>query len=647
MKARILALGFIATAISAFAEDNDPILMYIGGEPILKSEFEYIYNKNNSSTSIDKKSLNEYIDLFANYKMKVFEAKERLYNERISFQKDIKNYEDQLSAPYLLNQEKEDALIKEAYERMKEQLLVSHILIKVKNNDTITALKKINNIYAKLQSGESFTKLASEYSECPSAKNGGMIGEVVPFSTVYPFETAAYNTEKGKYSKPFRSEFGYHIVFVNDRRPKADKKRIAQIFKRHEDRAKDIADSLFFILKKGAKFEDIAEVYSDDKESAHKGGDLGYLGSRKYADQIEFAAMGLKKEGEITMVSSPFGYHILKLTEIKKLGSYKDNYEAIKKQVERDARSSSVTEDFIDRLINKYNFSMVEGGLDTFSAIAADSTMKYIKAKAITQKLEAPLFIINGKFYPQSEFSDYYLSKVNSYWSLKQKNPDKSALKYKDLNPKDFTNRIFEEFRNKELIELEKQFLLDNYPEYKNLLREYSDGLLLFEISNDLVWKRASSDKAGLAEFFDRNKADYKWERPRFKGDIVYCSDIATYNAVKNLYTHTASQDSFRAIVKRTYNKTFVKLESGVFTKGANKITDRDIFKTGIEYNDVKYPYAFAAGKLTSQPESYEDVKGPVTADYQNYLEEEWIKALRKKYNVRVNQDVLKTIKTK
>jgi peptidyl-prolyl cis-trans isomerase SurA len=322
MKRKFASLaGILFFTLGLPAQNNDPVIMMINGEPVSKSEFEYIYNKNNSSNTLDKKNLDEYVDLFVNFKLKVAEAKTKEIQLRKSYIEELETYRSQLAAPYMVDKETEEEIIKEAYERMKEDVDASHILIKSSRTDTAEAYKKIYQLYEKLQKGADFETLAKENSECPSASKGGHLGYVTAFMTVYPFETAGYNTPAGSFSKPVHTSFGYHMVKVHNHRPTRGTVRIAHIFKRIENEGKDSqmrqkADSLYQLLQQGADFAEIAKKYSDDLQSAARGGEIGWVESGRLPADFEEAAFALKNNGDISaVIKTSFGYHILKLLD--------------------------------------------------------------------------------------------------------------------------------------------------------------------------------------------------------------------------------------------------------------------------------------------------------------------------------------------
>lgn len=650
-----LAAGLLASAATVSAQ-NDPVIMTIGGEPILKSEFEYIYNKN-SSSSLDKKSLDEYVDLFVKFKMKVMEAKERQLDELPSYQNEYKTYKDQLLLPYLVDQESEEKLAREAYERLKKAVDVSHILIKTNNQDTAAAYKKINDIYSKIEKGANFADLAKEYSECPSSERGGRLDYIKPFSTVYPFETAAYNTPVGTYSRPFRTEFGYHIVYVHSVMDVEKSVRVAQIFKRKNNpNGKASIDSILQAIRGGAKFDSLI-LQSDDREGAMRGGELGWLSPGRFPDELERAARKMNKIGEVSdVVTTSFGYHILMVRDMSSMDSYEKMLPDLKKRILKDSRAMTVVERSRANLELRYAYAMVDGGLEPFYAIAEDTTLSYREVSERLQGLDAPLYTISGEYYPQSAFVSSFKSKKDIYDSVKdaaKKNTTeshKTIARYKEyyqLSPREFVNLAYDKYINEGLTSLYKESLLQENSDLRNLLKEYSDGLLLFDISNKMVWSRSTSNVEEMSNFFKANKSKYKFDSPRFRGMIISCADKKTQDEVKKFVkaTYPESLES-KLLAKFNQNgEVKVKVEKGLYQKGANKAVDQEIFGEKGVYSDNTFPYVVCEGELTDTPIDYKEVKGPLTADYQNKLEEDWVNNLRTKYNVKINQEVLKTVK--
>ncbi|MDR1730440.1 MAG: peptidylprolyl isomerase [Prevotellaceae bacterium] len=646
--ASLLGVLFFTVGLSA---QNDPAIMTINGKPILKSEFEYIYNKNNANNSLDKKNIEEYVDLFINFKLKVEEAKAKGIHERKSYIEEFETYKNQLAAPYMTDKETEEAILREAYARMKEDVDAGHILVKTNRADTAEAYERINQLYERLKNGENFETLAAGNSQCPSSEKGGRLGYITAFMTVYPFETAAYNTPVGTFGKPVKTSFGYHIVKVYDRRPSKGSVRVGHIFKRVEnnEQTRQIelkADSIYQLLQDGADFAEIAGKFSDDRQSANNKGDMGWVETGRYPVDFENAAFALKNPGDLSnIIHTAYGFHILKLLERKELGSYESLHDELKAKILRDERASRLNDSYVEKLKRKHGFNLAKNGLTSFyEVVELTDEQKISKAYA---RMESPLYTLNGATYSQKEFVEYFKVEKEKLDNAKQ-NKNTPANRQIDtaISGNDFVDKIFAQYVKKVVIAAEQASLEKEHPEYRNLLREYSDGLLLFEVSNEEVWNKASVDVEGLEKFFEANKENYKWESPRFRGKVLHAANRKILAEAQEMMKN-APKDSIDIQLKRKFNaeKVQLKIENGLFAPGANKAVDAGIFKKGT-YTDEAFPAVDFIGDLVAVPESYKDVRGPATADYQNYLEEEWIKNLRKKYNVTINEKVLKSVKS-
>ncbi|MDR3653591.1 MAG: peptidylprolyl isomerase [Paludibacter sp.] len=645
MKSTVFALlAFFSLSMGLFAQTSDPVLMIINGKPVLKSEFEYIYNKNNTNNSLDKKTLEEYVDLFINFKLKVEEAKSQGIDTTKSFINELSGYRSQLTKPYLTDSKVDDALLREAYDRSKEDVEVSHILIRVSQNatpaDTLKAFADINKIWKRLQK-EDFAKVAKEVSQDQSAeKNGGYIGWISPFRTVYPFETVAYNTPVGSFSKPFRTSFGYHIVKVNARRKSLGEVLVAHIMifttkgdEAKNKKAKETIDSLYQRVLAGDDFGTLAKKYSQDKGSSVKNGELPWFGAGRMVPEFEVAAFALKAKGDVSKpIQSAYGWHIIKLIDKKGLGTFNELKADLERKVKHDDRANLEQLSFLNKLKVEYNYRQVEPSVIEFYKLATNRKLSDSTFIADASKLDKPLFSFAGRNYSQADFAKY-LKKNN--------NTDK-------VIPSEVINEKLNAFVNAELLAYEDTQLENKYEDFRYLMQEYHDGILLFEVSNKEVWDKASKDTEGLAKYFNEHRADYTWEKPHFKGHVILCKDKATFNAAKAI-VKKAEVDSIDKYLRTRLNDSiqYVKVEKGLYVQGENKVVDNQIFKTKDLYVPSKdYPYYFVVGKLLkNKPEDYTDVRGLVTADYQEFLEKEWIKELRAKYPVKVDQNVLKTVK--
>lgn len=637
-------MGFFSMAMACQAAP-DPVIMTIAGENIYKSEFEYIYNKNNSVSSSDKKSIREYVDLFINYKLKVAEAKSLGLQAQASYQSEFEKYEKQLVAPYVRDEEAEKELLEEALERRKKSILASHILVPIENySDTASAWLKINDVYSQLKEGADFATLASKYSSCPSKENGGSLGYVNVFDMVYPFETQMYATPIGSFSKPFRTDFGYHIVKTFAEKECFKDYRFSHILLAGPDNQSK-ADSIMSLLRKGESFEKLAREHSADNMSSVKGGDLGFLSQGNFPAQIDAKIRGMSKVGDVALCGTAFGVHILKLTDVVPYTDKEDCSDDFKRKLNSSGREKALGESYFEKLKLKYGFESYDNALDLFEKVL--NTNDHQERADYYHHMDEPLYMLMGNVYSQEDFFSFFKDALSDYeYKIRYGKIDLNNLKKGQVAKSDFVRYTFSSFVNNKLLDLEKKNIREENPEYRNLLREYSDGLLLFEISNEFVWNKAASDTVGLKEYYQEHKDKYKWDVPRFRGIVVYSSTEEIYKKIED-FINSNTIDRTVQMIEGEYGlskKGPVRLEKGLYARGVKDAVDDKVFHI-IKYSDSSYPYVSVKGKVEEQPVVYQDVKGPVTADYQNYLEEQWIKELRSKYNFKVYEDVLKTVK--
>ena len=640
-----LFLG-VAFGNSIKAESDDPVIMKINGNEILKSEFEYIYNKNSQQQTSEQKSLEEYVDLFVNFKLKVFAAEKQGLDTVQTFVNELEGYRKQLAKPYLTDSKIEDRLAFEAYERLKENVEVSHILLRVQPNATPEQEKEVYNklidYKRQIEAGANFNELAFEVSEDPSAKsNKGALGYISGFMTVYPFECAAYNTPVGKMSEPVKTSFGYHLVYVTNRR-KDNGEVLTQHIMKMLDRncsdeemknAEKEMNEIYAKLQKGERFDELAVKYSDDKGSARDGGKLPWFGAGRMVPDFEKQAFALKNTNDYSKpFKSPYGWHIVKLIDRRDLADFEDKKDEIYKRIKRDERAAKGQDLFISGLKSQYNVSCTTDNAEklesAFKECGRFDSLYFEKTKGY----DFELVKIAGNSYTTCDFNDFV--KTNK------------ALK-STANNNPFDEKV-KEYVDYQVLKYEESQLDKKYPDYRNLMREYRDGILLFEISNKEVWNKASADETGLAKFFKKNKKKYTWEKPHFKGLLIECKTAEAFDKAK-MITEGIDNDSIIKILPAEMNNDsvrVVRIKKGLFAPGDNKVVDALELNKENQYKDKTYPEAFLKGVVMAQPESYEDVKGLVTSDYQNHLDKEWIKKLRKKSKIEINKDVLKTVKS-
>lgn len=638
-----LALSFTLVATGLYGQQSDPTLMKINGKNIPLSEFEYIYNKNNSNNVVDKKSLDEYVDLFVNFKLKVEEAIAQGLDTTQSFKSELGMYRSQLAEQYLNDSKASEKLLKEAYDRKKEEVEVSHILVRIPETgtsaDTLQAYTQAMNIYKRAQK-ENFEKLAREVSQDPSVvQNGGYVGWISAMRTPYSFENMAYSTPVGQVSKPVRTFIGYHVVKVLNKRPSPGEVKVSHILLLNDREnpannpsVKAKTDSIYKRILAGDDFGELATKFSQDPGSAGQKGELPWFGTGQMIPEFEKASFALKNKGDVSKpIESQFGWHIIKLIDSKSVGTFDELKSSLEGQIKQNDRNKFTSESFSDKLKGEYNFAQDANALADFLKLSDKYALSDSMFAKEAAKLNKPLFSFADKKYTQKEFSNYLLPNAAGFRGIRS----------------DFILDRYNDFVNEQLVAYEQTQLDRKYPDFHNLMQEYHDGILLFEVMNREVWDKATKDTEGLTKYFEANKADYAWAKPHYKGRIIYAKDKESLKAAQKIVKR-AAPDSINSYLYKRLNDSiqYVKVEKGLWVEGENPAIDTKIFKKGTYTPTKEYPYYFVVGKvLKTMPEDYTDVRGVVTANYQDYLEKEWIAGLRKKYPFSIDEKVLKTVK--
>lgn len=635
----------VTTTVTTPAVD-DPALFWIGKDAIHKSEFEYVYNKNNTDTKTNhtKASVDEYLDLYVNFRLKVKEAEELGMDTIGSIVSELETYRKQLAKSYLFDREVNEKLLVEAYERMKTEVKASHILVKINEPglpaDTLEAWRKIMDIRKKLVKGEDFATLAKKNSDDPSAQqNGGDIGYFTALQTVYPFETVAYNTPVGQISMPVRTKFGYHLVKVTDSRPAQGEITVAHILiKTPKDAtpeqletAKKKIDEAYQKAASGTPFEQLVAIYSEDKSTKAKNGELPPFGTGRMVQEFETAAFGLKKDGDFSApVKTEYGWHIIRRISKKGVASYEEAKSDLKKRIERDSRSEIAKQTLLDRIKKEYLFTEFPSAkTDLFKRTDSTLTNKFVMADK--KGLDKPLFAIAGKSYTQTQFAEYMEA------NQKKKRNEPAQKIYNDY---------YEKYVEESLMAYEESQLERKYPEFKSLMKEYRDGILLFELTDQKVWSKAIKDTVGLAKFHEGNKGKYMWDS-RVDAEIytVNGNEKLVNKIKKYAASHTAEEVALKFNAK---DPLVVKFEKGVYEKGQKDLVERTAWKPGlgetVANGDSTYSFVEVVKVVPPTPKSLNEAKGFIVSDYQEYLEKQWIADLKAKYPVKVDQQVLASL---
>lgn len=696
MKKNLLSLSFIC--IAGFAIAQEPVVMTINDKPVTKSEFEAVFNKNNSKEKSDAKSVKEYADLYSLFKMKVLEAESMGLDTLSSFKNELNGYRKQLAAPYLTDKNTNENLLNEAYERLKTEIKASHILIRVTDvdlpKDTLEAWTRANLIrnailgkmptnaqiaeYDKLlkNSTEAGTRLKKKDSAIYKAKingiknlasnatknpdkfvalapftsddqsvldNKGDLGYFTSMDMIYSFENAAYNTKVGEVSPIIRTRFGYHIVKVYEKRPTRGEIQVAHCMIKipknategEKANANTKAQELYQKIKGGEKFEDVTRQFSDDKQTSDQGGLLQPFKSGRFPKSFEDAAFNLKKNDDISLpVETPYGYHIIKRINKKDLPPFNEIKNELKAKVNRDSRSQMGRKALVARVKKDNGFKENLKARDEFKTVI-DST--YLQSTWTAKRAEVlgnkEMFNIGGKSYTQNDFAKYLETQMtvrtqDDAWEV----------------AKPMYNKWVEDM----VVAYEDSQLEKNYTEFRNLVREYREGILLFDLTDQKVWSKAVKDTTGLKKYYEEHKNAYQWDE---RADVTNYKCVNA-NIAKDVRKMLSQKKSDKEILE-TANKTSqlnLSIENIFYLKNEKPVINAN-WKAGIVPTDYEDPnekkvVVIVVNKiLPMSPKTLPECRGMVTADYQNYLENEWLTYLKNKYKVKINEDVLKTIK--
>jgi len=759
----VAALALAGCTASQKNNSKEPAIATLGSEPLSTSEFKYVYEKNNGGNedAYSQKSVSEYLDLYTNFKLKVLEAEQRGLDTTTAFKRELEGYKEQLALPYLTENSVTDQLVREAYERLKQEVNASHILITLDPDaapqDTLAAYNRVMDLRKRAEAGEDFAKLAKENSQDPSAtENGGNLGYFTAMQMVYPFENAAYKTEAGNLSMPVRTRFGYHLIKVHDKRAARGEVQVAHIMVRATPgmpkadslAAKQRVDAIYKRVQRNENWDKLTAEFSEDDNTANSGGELPWFGTGRMIPNFEEAAFALQKTGDVSKpILTPYGWHIIKLIEKRGLPPYEDMEQNLRNKVAKDSRSELNKAVFLKRIRQENNFTEAAEAKTIAFGKANDALMKGNWTYDENDKaLKTTLFTIQGKPYTIADF--YSFAKENQ-------RPRTSGTAEHAMT------LLYDNFVNKSLLDYERANLENKHVDYRMLVREYHDGILLFQLMDEKVWSKAVEDSVGLKAYFEANKEKYKWgeradaivisaankdllkaaqqqldkrryavktakipdvlfengkailtkdgtaqlnelaellnEMPNTSLDVNGHADAKETTSAKDLdqkraqavadylkkqgipaaqltinslgKTKQAGPDNTETGRRRNRRVSFtlysselsaladnlnagnplaVQISEKKFQKGENKAVDAVQWQKGTYNTQLNGREYLIIIKDVLQPgyKQLNEVRGVAISDYQNYLEEQWVKQLREKYPVSVNkQEVEKLIK--
>lgn len=630
--------ALFAAPASIFAGSDskvDPTVMTVGGRDVRLSEFEYLYKKNNAQLSADM-TLDAYINMFVNYKLKVCAAIDAGIDTTASYRRDMAMYADELAAPYLIDREMTDSLVEAAYGHCRSVLSIHHLLLpsKTDQRDEVAQRAFADSLRSAAVAGADFEAMVREHSVDPSAKRLSGRMTLSGLFSPYEFEDMANRTAPGDFSPVFATRFGLHIIRVDEcfRNPGEVKtrhilKRVAPGDSIQAAKALAAVDSLRGVILSGADFASVASAETDDPSGRKTGGDLPWFGPGRMVSEFEEAAYSLS-DGELSApVKTDFGYHLILREGSRQVLPLDSMREVLEQGIFRDGRSDLVARRAVDRYaaqnnsrINDKTTKKVRGILEKCKGLNDCSRQKIAGLKDAA-------FVVDG-----IKTSTYEIMKDLADDCL---DADSAMQLYLAAVDARFAVAAGQRMR---------ATLADREPGYRNLYNEYSDGMLLYEISNSKVWDRANVDVEGLEAYFQNHRDDYKWDCPHYKGYVVSAESDSIASAAADYLSGLDVDASTYVTELRKRFGTTAKIERVITAKGASPIVDYVAFGGDMpEVGDRWKAFLPFCGEIVGQPASAMDVKGAVGVDYQQYLEDQWLRELHEKYSVDVDRELIKS----
>lgn len=648
----LFLLAAPGTATLQAQQTTGPVLFTVKNTPVYLSEFRQIYAKTNQQKAdFSEASLREYLDLYVKFKLKVQKAREMRLDTVPAFKTELEGYRRQLAASYLVDKEVTDKLIHEAYEHMKQDVDISHIFVACDRNakaaDTLRAYNRAMRLYKMIQNGTAFEQVARDSSDDKSAKeNSGNLGYVTAMlpDGYYNLEQAAYKGKPGEIIPPVRSNSGYHILRVHHFRPARGEMEVAQILLRKGNseeenvRKRLRADSVYTALKAGASWDALCAQVSEDKMSAAKGGYIGFFGINRYQRAFEDAAFALKADGDISApVETSIGWHLIKRISHRGQGSFEEARRPLSERIKRDSRSEAAKQSMIARIKKEGGFEEYPDALAQWTATQVDSIFLTFKWKPNPVKPQTPLQRYgNAKTLTVADFEEF-CARASRDRMRGMGNPVKETV-----------DKLYKNWSDEVALQFEESQLDKKYPEFRALMREYEEGMLLFDAAKQEVWDRANADSVGLEKYFNQNLAGkYKWdERARVSIYTLKSDDPELLLKVREYAAKKSSEDVLKKFNKK--ENVLTVLEK-TYEKGKNKDL-ADVWKAGslttakTDAGTKTANFMKVEEIMPPSPKALGEARGYAVADYQDYLEKQWVEELKTEYPVKIDEAVFKTL---
>lgn len=642
-----LALLFLINAYGYSQSLPDEILLNINGRDVTAGEFMRMYSK---SIDVVKNtgSVDDYLQQFIIFKLKVADAIHEGIDTTKSFRNELNGYRNQLAENYLNDNQVREKLLRKAYQRSLTEINAWHILVScpegARPEDTLIAWQKANAIRARILQGESFENVARGTSDDPSVKtNGGNLGYFTVFQMIMPFEDAAYNLKKGAVSEPVRTPYGYHIIKVTDKRPSRGKILVAHIMKasppgtgeKEAKAAEESINNIYKELQSGASFSTLAAKYSDHKESASNGGKLGWFGTGEIIPDFSEAAFAIPDTGKYTKpVRTIYGWHIIKLLGRKQPGTFEESKSYLESRINQSYLNSLSRKSFINKLMAEYNFRIDQ---DIAGWFYKNTDTLIINGLSKYNKTDIPA----GNIY---SFADQHFTSKDFASFIEKRG---QIINTKD--PVDFINRSIEANASDRILKYENSILEKKYPDFRYLMNEFHDGILLFEISGRRVWNKVQNDSSGLRQYYEAHKMD-SLTRRGFEAKLYTLNQKDGEKMFYNSYKKYSNKKDADQLLTNKFNKkndSILVIREMKWYKGDDKEIDSLPWVTGPQFIKRNgFPAVIVINKiLEPEPLPFDKVKGDLMSKYQDYLEKEWLGQLKEKYTVKIDNLVFNKVK--
>ncbi|MGY0392034.1 peptidylprolyl isomerase [Bizionia sp. KMM 8389] len=636
----VFLLAFLNLNAQTTSKD---VLFTVGGDPVYTSEFERIFNKNLDLVKDEsQKDVDAYLKLFINYKLKVKEAQSKGLDTMPTYLRELNNYKKQLAKNYLTDTQVTEALVEEAYQHTKNEVKASHILIRLEEGanpeDTLVAYNKLLRFKERIEQ-EGFEAVQKDVHDGQTiyAEN---LGYFSAFKMVYDFEKVAYSTPVGTVSNPFKTRFGYHILLVEDLRQSRGERTVGHIMvaNKRDDKLQDAEtriQDIYTKLLQGDSFESLAKQFSEDKSSADKGGKLAaFSGGQLSSSEFEDVAFSLKEEGDISEpFESGFGWHIVKLFKKTEVADFETMKPELEARVKRDSRSQLINTSRAKTLKANYQVKDNPEALAYFASILNPNY--YVRSWNLPQDFTGDKLLvqIDKKAILYKDFGEYLVKK------------QRRARVKKPFNV--IVQEHYDAYLNTQILQYQEENLENENEDFANVLSEYRDGLLLFDLMEKEIWNVSRTDSVALKAYYENHKTNYSWEQ-RIDADVASASKKGTIKTVKKMLESGDDPETIKNDLN-VNNEVHVIFTSGIMDKAHQAITQDLDFKVGVSKiykNDKAFVVANIKEVLPVQLKTYDEAKGQVSVDYQEFKENQWLEELEEKYPVQINEAVLNQVKT-